>query len=109
MCGRHRLTAKDRYLQDHFGLDEDPRWTPRWNIAPTQYPIIRQKSRPPARSFDSVRWGMIYKRFPIAQKSGLRPSSVSRVDLMLPLYVIVADDCPEIDPPQLAGCRSNKS
>jgi putative SOS response-associated peptidase YedK len=36
MCGRYRLTAKERYLRDHFGLDEDPTWTARWNIAPTQ-------------------------------------------------------------------------
>src|SRR5262249_16419864 len=60
MCGRYRLTAKERYLRDHFGLDEDPIWTPRWNIAPTQLvPIIRQKSSSPTRSFDSVRWGLI--------------------------------------------------
>jgi hypothetical protein len=24
MCGRYRMTAKERYLRDHFGLDEDP-------------------------------------------------------------------------------------
>ena len=24
MCGCYRLTAKERYLRDHFGLDEDP-------------------------------------------------------------------------------------
>lgn len=36
MCGRYRLTAKERYLRDHFGLDEHPPWQPRWNIAPTQ-------------------------------------------------------------------------
>src|SRR5439155_22965936 len=36
MCGRYRLAAKERYIRDHFGLDEDPPWTPRWNIAPTQ-------------------------------------------------------------------------
>ncbi len=35
MCGRYRLTAKERYLRDHFGLDEDHPWTPRWNITPT--------------------------------------------------------------------------
>ena len=35
MCGRYRLTAKERYLRDHFGLDEDLSLAPRWNIAPT--------------------------------------------------------------------------
>ena len=60
MCGRYRLTAKERYLRDHFGLDEDPTWTPRWNIAPTQLvPIVRQKSDSSRRSFDLVHWGLI--------------------------------------------------
>jgi len=60
MCGRYRLTAKERYLRDHFGLDEDPAWKPRWNIAPTQLvPIVRHKSRTVRRSFDLVRWGLI--------------------------------------------------
>jgi putative SOS response-associated peptidase YedK len=36
MCGRYRLTAKERYLRDDFGRDEDPPWQPRWNITPTQ-------------------------------------------------------------------------
>ena len=58
MCGRYRLTAKERYLRDHFGLDEDPTWAPRWNIAPTQLvPIIRQETA--KRSFGFVRWGLI--------------------------------------------------
>ena len=60
MCGRYRLTAKERYLRDHFGLDQEPTWTPRWNIAPTQLvPIVRQKSISSRRSFDLVRWGLI--------------------------------------------------
>jgi len=54
MCGRYRLTAKERYLRDHFGLDEDPAWTPRWNIAPTQLvPIVRQKA---SRPHDRLIW-----------------------------------------------------
>jgi putative SOS response-associated peptidase YedK len=60
MCGGYRLTAKERYLRDHFGLDEDPTWTPRWNIAPRQLvPIVRQKSTSSRRSFGLVRWGLI--------------------------------------------------
>ena len=60
MCGRYRLTAKERYLRDHFGLDEDPRWAPRWNIAPTQLvPIIRQDAKEPKHTFSLVRWGLI--------------------------------------------------
>lgn len=60
MCGRYRLTAKERYLRDHFGLDEDPSWAPRWNIAPTQQiAIIRQHRSEPKRIFGTMRWGLI--------------------------------------------------
>jgi putative SOS response-associated peptidase YedK len=60
MCGRYRLTAKERYLRDHFGLDGDISWTPHWNIAPTQrVPIVRQDRTEPMRTFDLVRWGLI--------------------------------------------------
>jgi len=60
MCGRYRLTAKERYLRDHFGLDEDPVWTPRWNIAPTrQVAIIRQHPTEPRRVFSLMRWGLV--------------------------------------------------
>jgi putative SOS response-associated peptidase YedK len=60
MCGRYRLTAKERYLRDHFGLDEDPSWTPRWNIAPTQLvPIVRRDASGAKCSFELVRWGLI--------------------------------------------------
>jgi len=60
MCGRYRLTAKERYLRDHFGLDDDPPWTARWNIAPTQQiATIRQHRSEPKRSFGLMRWGLI--------------------------------------------------
>jgi putative SOS response-associated peptidase YedK len=60
MCGRYRLTAKERYLRDHFGLDEDPPWQPRWNIAPTQQiATIRQDPKEPRRIFGLMRWGLI--------------------------------------------------
>jgi SOS response associated peptidase (SRAP) len=60
MCGRYRLTAKERYIGDHFGLDEDPPWTPRWNIAPTQQiATIRQHRSEPKRIFGLMRWGLI--------------------------------------------------
>ena len=60
MCGRYRLTAKERYLRDHFRLDDDPTWTPRWNIAPTQQiATIRQHRTEPRRIFGLMRWGLI--------------------------------------------------
>jgi putative SOS response-associated peptidase YedK len=60
MCGRYRLSAKERYLPDHFGLDEDPPWMPRWNIAPTQ-PVatLRQHAKEPKCIFGLLRWGLI--------------------------------------------------
>ena len=60
MCGRYRLTAKERYLRDHFGLNEDPPWTPHWNIAPTKpVAVIRQDPWEPKRTFNLLRWGLI--------------------------------------------------
>jgi putative SOS response-associated peptidase YedK len=60
MCGRYRLTAKERYMRDHFGLEDDVSWAPRWNIAPTQQiPIVRQDNKQPKRTFGLVRWGLI--------------------------------------------------
>jgi putative SOS response-associated peptidase YedK len=60
MCGRYRLTAKERYLRDHFGLDVGVKWLPRWNIAPTQMiPTIRQHPEEPVRIFSLMRWGLI--------------------------------------------------
>ncbi len=60
MCGRYRLTAKERYLRDHFGLDVGVKWLPRWNIAPTQMiPTIRQHPKEPVRIFSLMRWGLI--------------------------------------------------
>jgi putative SOS response-associated peptidase YedK len=60
MCGRYRLTAKELYLHDHFGVDGDISWEPRWNIAPTQpVPVIRQDAKDPKRTFTLLRWGLI--------------------------------------------------
>src|SRR5438876_6499398 len=60
MCGRYRLTAKERYIRDHFGFEYDLSWAPRWNIAPTQQiPIVRQDNKQPERTFGLVRWGLI--------------------------------------------------
>jgi putative SOS response-associated peptidase YedK len=60
MCGRYRLTAKERYLRDHFGVDADLTWAPRWNIAPTQpVPVVRQDAKETKRTFTLLRWGLI--------------------------------------------------
>ncbi len=71
MCGRYRLSAKERYIRDHFGLDEAPPWTPRYNIAPTQsVATIRQDAKEPKRTFGLLRWGLI----PFCFGREMRPS-----------------------------------
>jgi hypothetical protein len=59
MCGRYRLAAaKERYIRDHFGLEDDVSWALYWNIAPTQQiPIVRHDNKQPKRAFGLVRWG----------------------------------------------------
>ena len=62
MCGRYRLTAKERYLAEHFGIDDDDivDWVPRYNIAPTQQVVvIRQDREQPKRISSLMRWGLI--------------------------------------------------
>jgi putative SOS response-associated peptidase YedK len=61
MCGRYRLTAKERWLSTYFNLDpEDVDWAARWNIAPTQdVATVRQDRREPKRKFALMRWGLI--------------------------------------------------
>ena len=61
MCGRYRLTAKERWLSDYFNLDpEDVDWVARWNVAPTQeVATIRQDRKEPKRQFALMRWGLI--------------------------------------------------
>ena len=47
MCGRYRLTAKERWLREYFNIPaEDIDWAARWNIAPTdEVATIRQSPR----------------------------------------------------------------
>jgi putative SOS response-associated peptidase YedK len=61
MCGRYRLTARDRAIAKHFELDEaEVLWKARYNIAPTQdVAIVRQDAKRPQRKFSVMRWGLI--------------------------------------------------
>lgn len=61
MCGRYRLTAKERWLSAHFNLDpDDVEWAARWNVAPTQeVATILQDRRERKRKFRTMRWGLI--------------------------------------------------
>ena len=44
MCGRYRLSRRKQLVEEYFDTASDePEWTPRYNIAPTQpVPVIRQ-------------------------------------------------------------------
>lgn len=61
MCGRYWLSAKERYIAEHFDLEEsEVHWTPRYNIAPTQeVAIVRQDRKQPKRVFSLMRWGLV--------------------------------------------------
>jgi putative SOS response-associated peptidase YedK len=61
MCGRYRLTAKERWLSEYFQIPaEDIEWAARWNIAPTdEVAIVRQDRNEPKRKFFKMRWGLI--------------------------------------------------
>ncbi len=58
MCGRYTLYHDEEDLSELFALDAFP-WTPRYNIAPTQWvPIVRTGSDG-ARGRLDARWGLV--------------------------------------------------
>lgn len=60
MCGRYRLTSKDRAVAKHFGAGDGIAWAARYNIAPTQpVPVIRQNPEQPKRALSLLRWGLV--------------------------------------------------
>ncbi len=47
-------------MRDHFGIEDDLEWAPRYNIAPSQPVLaVRQHPAEPKRSFSLLRWGLI--------------------------------------------------
>ena len=61
MCGRYRLSRRKQLVEEYFDCgSEEPDWTPRYNIAPTQtVPVIRQHPKEPVRDLSLMRWGLI--------------------------------------------------
>ena len=61
MCGRYRLSRRKQIVEEHFDtVSDEPDWTPRYNIAPTQLvPVIRQNPKEPRRELSLMRWGLI--------------------------------------------------
>src|SRR5229473_263989 len=61
MCGRYRLSRRKQLVQEYFEtVSDEPDWSPRYNIAPTQpVPVIRQNPNKPIRELSLLRWGLI--------------------------------------------------
>jgi hypothetical protein len=61
MCCRYRLSRRKQLVEEYFDCgSEEPDWTPRYNIAPTQpVPVIRQNPKEPVRELALMRWGLI--------------------------------------------------
>jgi putative SOS response-associated peptidase YedK len=61
MCGRYRLSRRKQLVEEYFDTASDePEWSPRYNIAPTQpVPVIRQNPKEPRRELSLMRWGLL--------------------------------------------------
>ena len=61
MCGRYRLSRRKQLVEEYFdAVSDEPEWTSRYNIAPTQpVPVIRQNPKEPRRELTFMRWGLI--------------------------------------------------
>jgi len=61
MCGRYRLSRRKQILEEHYAAtSDDADWSPRYNIAPTQFvPIVRQNPRSANRELSLIRWGLV--------------------------------------------------
>jgi putative SOS response-associated peptidase YedK len=61
MCGRYRLSRRKQVVEEYFGCPSDePDWSPRYNVAPTQpVAVIRQNPKEPVRELSLMRWGLI--------------------------------------------------
>jgi putative SOS response-associated peptidase YedK len=61
MCGRYKLSRRKQVVEEYFDCTSDePDWSPRYNIAPTQpIPVIRQNPKEPVRELSLMRWGLI--------------------------------------------------
>jgi putative SOS response-associated peptidase YedK len=61
MCGRYRLSRRKQIVEEYCDcVSDEPDWTPRYNIAPTQpIPVILQNPREPIRELSLMRWGLI--------------------------------------------------
>ena len=61
MCGRYRLSRRKQIIEEQFEAQPwDDDWSPRYNIAPTQFvPVVRQHPKEPRRDLSLMKWGLI--------------------------------------------------
>jgi len=61
MCGRYRLSRRKQIQEEHYAAtSDDADWSPRYNIAPTQFvPVVRQNPRSASRELSLLRWGLV--------------------------------------------------
>jgi putative SOS response-associated peptidase YedK len=61
MCGRYRLSRRKQLVEEYFdSVSDEPDWSPRFNVAPTQpVPVIRQHPMEPVRELSLMRWGLV--------------------------------------------------
>jgi putative SOS response-associated peptidase YedK len=61
MCGRYRLSRRKQILEEQLAaVSDDADWSPRYNIAPTQFvPVVRQSRRTANRELSLIRWGLV--------------------------------------------------
>jgi putative SOS response-associated peptidase YedK len=57
MCGRFTLTAPDELVAEAFGLDEPPKLSARYNIAPAQAVAVVRKRAGARVRLELARWG----------------------------------------------------
>ena len=60
MCGRYTLKTSAAELADYFCLHLEPDWSPRYNIAPSQYvPVLVARAPAAAPLWRSMVWGLV--------------------------------------------------
>jgi hypothetical protein len=43
MCGRYRLSRRKQIIEEHFdSVSGDEDWSPRYNVAPCRFPLMRR-------------------------------------------------------------------
>src|ERR1039457_2685747 len=92
MCGRYRLSRRKQLVEEYFDSESDePEWTPRYNIAPTQpVPVIRQNPTQPRRELSLMRWGLIPSWAKDMSGAAIMINARSKTAATKPAFIIIA-------------------